>query len=178
MPGGKTGREPADPALLAWTTSVCPARTTEGLSAEAEGEGGTSGPAEPRTGGPMSFVICSRDIGPRRYDIVQRVWKTTGFDSWTLWSRNTRLASADRIRSASARFSDPAAAPSRPSSTRALSRSVCSRPRNQVPMFDESLVVEIDRVLRREHDPTPKARACFSSVSSGALDGGFATGGK
>ena len=37
--------------------------------------------------------------------------------------------------------------------TRALSRSVCRRPRNQVPAFDEALVVEIDRVLRREHAP-------------------------
>ena len=34
---------------------------------------------------------------------------------------------------------------------RSWSRSVCSRPMNHVPAFDERLVVEVDRVLRREH---------------------------
>ena len=72
--------------------------------------------------------------------------------SCTLCSRNTRLSSADSSRSAVGRDrASPPAAPSRPSSTRALSRSVCSRPRNQVPVFAEALVVEIDRVLRRQH---------------------------
>ena len=48
-----------------------------------------------------------------------------------------------------------AAAPSKPSSTRVLSRSVCSRPINHVPVLDKPFVIEVDRILRGKTTPRP-----------------------
>ncbi len=73
--------------------------------------------------------------------------------------RNTRLRRADSVLSSVAR-SKPPVTPSSPSSTRALSRSVWSLPRNHVPVFDKRLVVEIHRVLRGQHDAHAE-RACL-----------------
>ena len=87
---------------------------------------------------PNARFSSSRPIGPRRYDSVHRVSNTTGSLSWTLCIRNTRFFSEDSVLSSVDR-SRPLVTPSRPSSTRPLSRSVCSLPRNQVPVFDSAL---------------------------------------
>ena len=83
--------------------------------------------------------LSSRDSGPRRYDSVQRVSNTDRRGSCTLCSRNMRFVERRQQAIGFGRDQDPPAAPSSPSSTRALSRSVCSRPRNQVPVFASPL---------------------------------------
>jgi len=47
---------------------------------------------------------------------------------------------------------------------------------NHVPHC-RGLVIEVHRVLRREHRAEPNARACFMSVSSGSFEGGMADAG-
>jgi len=74
--------------------------------------------------------------------MAQRVSKTTGASSWTLFMRKIRLPSPAMVSSIlprSKRPPAPAAAPSSPSSTRALSRSVCRRPMSHVPAFESPL---------------------------------------
>ena len=86
----------------------------------------------------MTWAIWSRVIGPRRYDIAQRVVKTSG---WSLPARrrtNSRLPRPEIVASIAATSTLPAA-DAIPSSRRALSRSVCRRPIIQVPAFDIAL---------------------------------------
>ena len=67
---------------------------------------------------------------------------TSGLSSWMLCSRKTRLPRPAMICCSFPRSNAPPAAdiaPSSPSSTRAWSRSVCSRPMNHVPAFDSAL---------------------------------------
>ena len=104
--------------------------------------GGVVPPLVPRTGS-ISVLICARVSGPRRYDIAQRVSKTTGRvlvdvvqQEHAAAQSRERLFHLRRGRTSATRST---AAPSRPSSTRALSRSVWSRPRNQVPVFARPL---------------------------------------
>src|SRR4051812_28096179 len=92
--------------------------------------------------GSINVLIWFFVSGPHKYDIAQRDSNTTGASSCTLFIRNTRLPSAASVASMSWRLNDEPAcadAPSNPSITRALSRAVCNRPRNQVPAFDKPL---------------------------------------
>ena len=89
-----------------------------------------------------SRASSSRPSGPRRYDIDQRVLKRMPASSCTLCKRNVRFSRLDSILSVVARLKPrPASAfaPSRPSSRRALSRSVCRRPSIQVPQLASAL---------------------------------------
>src|SRR5262249_9454779 len=68
--------------------------------------------------GSMSVLICPRVSGPRRYDIAQRDWNTTGWLSCTLFMRNTRLPRPASVASIWPRLNDEPAwadAPSSPS---------------------------------------------------------------
>ena len=70
------------------------------LAAQAQGtvrgaEEGAAVGGRAALSGVISDAICGRDSGPLRYDIVQRVWKTSGAFSCTLLSRKTRLPSAE-----------------------------------------------------------------------------------
>ena len=98
-------------------------------------------PAQPRPGARRALIsccTCSFVSGPRRYDIAQRVEKTRGRESFAETSMNWRFCSAP-IDESSAAMSAPPAAERRPSSTRALSFSVCRRPTSHVPAFDIAL---------------------------------------
>ena len=64
--------------------------------------------------------------------------------NWRFWSAPMPASSAG--------MSAPPAAERRPSSTRALSFSVCSRPTSHSARVRHRLVVEIDRILGREHE--------------------------
>ena len=98
---------------------------------------------------------CSRVSGPRRYDIAQRVWKITGASSWTLCRKNVRFCSDDSTRSVSARSNAAACAGERAFEAVEQPRLVAlglqpsQEPRAGVR---QPLVVEIDRILRRQHD--------------------------
>src|SRR4051812_13538262 len=46
--------------------------------------------------GAISVWICSRVSGPRKYESAQRVWKTLGWSSCTLFIRKTRLPRLER----------------------------------------------------------------------------------
>ena len=86
----------------------------------------------------LSRSICSFVSGPQRYDIAQRVASSRGEDAFADTSRNWRFPRPPIALSSSATSVDPAAE-RRPSSTRALSFSVCRRPTSQVPAFDIAL---------------------------------------
>ncbi len=77
-------------------------------------------------------------MGPARYDIAQRVWNVTGSGSLTLRMTKVRLGSAEMVAPRAVTSTFPLAF-RRPSSSRCLSRSVCSLPMNQVPAFDSPL---------------------------------------
>src|SRR5262249_15014071 len=135
MPGGMTGRAPAD-AVAAADASDDAASTVCALDAAARVGAAEGAGFEPA----VSFLISSRPSGPRRYDNAQRDWNSISASSWTLRITNTRLVRPDRSLSTSPRSKPPVSlALSRPSRTRALSRSVCSRPSHQVPMLDSPL---------------------------------------
>ena len=87
-----------------------------------------------------SARICSRDSGPRRYDIAQRLMNVTRRRRHGRRAAGTRAcrATTASCRPPRDRASRPTR-PSRPSSTRALSRSVWSRPRNHVPALPSPL---------------------------------------
>ena len=80
----------------------------------------------------MIAATCSRVNGPVSRERVSRVLNTTGWFARALTSMNWRLARPP-IPAESASMSAPPAADRSPSSTRALSFSVCSRPTSHVP---------------------------------------------
>ena len=86
----------------------------------------------------MTWAIWSRVIGPRRYDIAQRVVNISGWSLPARRSMNSRLPRPEIVASTAATSTLPAA-DAIPSSRRALSRSVCRRPIIQVPAFDIAL---------------------------------------
>ena len=143
MPGGTTGRSP---------------RRRLRFAAGVPGgwRGGPRDVGRRRDGsGAVRVLIWSRDSGPRRYDSVHRVWNTIGSASCTLCSRNTRFFSADSTRSISAR-STPAAASLRARRARAPCPARSAAGRGTRCRCCQALVVEVDRVLRREHDAEPE----------------------
>ena len=92
--------------------------------------------------------------GRARYDIAQRVWNTTGPVLVHVVHQELRACRAPTAwrPSARGRTPPPAGAPSRPSRSRALvalGLQPADEPRAGV---GERLVVEVDGVLRREHD--------------------------
>src|SRR6185503_2110681 len=153
MPAGIGGRVPpgtpgSSPALSSWLASLFGGARGGEEAAEEEREEEEPGwspvfPAEPEGFlGDISVAIWFFVSGPRRYESAQRVWKSCGVSACTLCSRNTRFASPASVRSIVARSKLAPAlaeAPSSPSSTRSLSRSVCSLPRNHVPQFASPL---------------------------------------
>ena len=70
--------------------------------------------------------------------MAQRVVITSGTSLPARLRRNSRLASPEIVSPTAATSTAPAAEV-RPSTSRALSRSVCSRPMSQVPAFDSAL---------------------------------------
>src|SRR4051812_9660885 len=145
MPADTTGRlldarAVAPPGLAApvpTLSTLAPADSVVAAAASAFDADGCSD----RTGS-INVLIWFFVSGPHKYDIAQRDSNTTGASSCTLFIRNTRLPSAASVASMSWRLNDEPAcadAPSNPSITRALSRAVCNRPRNQVPAFDKPL---------------------------------------
>ena len=91
----------------------------------------------------MSLRISARVSGPRRYDSAQRVWNTTGCVLVDVVHQEHAARRGPRacasMRGAVEAVGPPRPTPSSPSSTRSLSRSVCSRPRNQVPQLASPL---------------------------------------
>ena len=129
---------------------------------------------------PSEVLIWSRESGPRRYDIVHRVWKTTGRVLVHVVQQEHALAESREDADRSPRDRDapdcrafqpveharlvafglqPAEEPGAD-----VRRAPCSRGRPD----------SASREPRRARTRAP----CFSSVSSGAFDGGLATGGK
>ena len=106
--------------------------------------------------GAISVWICSRVSGPRRYDSAQRVWKTTGWSSCTLFIRKTRLPRPERIWSI---FWPVEALPGRvrgpfqPLEHAVLVALGLQPAQEPGAGVGQPLVVEVDRVLRRQHDP-------------------------
>src|SRR6478672_1921759 len=141
MPAGTTGRlldagAPAPRGLAATAPPLGAAPAAASVIGADEADG-----CFERTGS-INVLIWFFVSGPHKYDIAHRDSNTTGASSCTLFMRNTRLPSAASVASISWRLNDEPAcadAPSRPSITRALSRAVCNRPRNQVPAFDSPL---------------------------------------
>src|SRR4051794_41532665 len=138
MPAGTTGR-----LFNARAVAPCGFATTAsppagGLAADSLVTAFEADGCFDRTGS-INVLIWFFVSGPHKYDIAQRDSNTTGASSCTLFIRNTRFPSAANVASISWRLNvEPAwaDAPSNPSITRALSRAVCNRPRNQVPAFD------------------------------------------
>ena len=89
----------------------------------------------------VSRAISVSVRGPRRYDSAQRVSNSDGRVVAARCASGNGVARGSPSAFRSALRSRPAvaSAPSRPSITRALSRSVCSRPMNQVPALPSPL---------------------------------------
>src|SRR5262245_39729332 len=116
IPGGSTGRAPA----LAAADDVGAA-----TAAPVDADGGEAGAAaDAGFAPPVSRLISSRLSGPRRYDNAHRDWNNVTLSSCTLRITKTRLVSPDSSLSISLRSNAVSLALSRPSRTRALSRSV------------------------------------------------------
>jgi hypothetical protein len=99
-----------------------------------------------------------------------------GADAPAARSMNWRVSRLP-IRSPAARTSTSPPAEDRPSSSRALSCSVCRRPIIHVPALDRPLESTSTGFCVASTIPTPNARACLNSVRIGALAGGAAVGG-
>ena len=110
-----------------------------GRAGAAAGSPGTAGAGRARLRAAITRAISGPVSGPRRYDSAQRVFMSTGASSCTLRMRNTRCVRLDISASRSAPSSTPASADFKPSMTRSLSRSVCSRPMNHVPQLARPL---------------------------------------
>ncbi len=122
------------PPVVPWWRIPAPTRRADASLVAPTAD--TSASASPAAG--VTWAIWSRVIGPRRYDIAQRVVNTSGVSLPARRSTNSRLASPEIVASIAATSTDPAALDI-PSSRRALSRSVCRRPIIQVPAFDIAL---------------------------------------
>ena len=141
-------------AVAAATATGAPAVAAPGPRARRpRGRRGAAGEGSAAFSGSMSDVICGREsAGRARYDIVQRVWNTSGAFSCTLLSRKTRLPSAqDQLLELAA--VEPALARGALESVEhaqlvLLGLQPSDEPRAGV---GEPLVVEVDRVLRRQH---------------------------
>ena len=109
--------------------------------------------------GDANRCSSSRPIGPRRYDSVHRVSNTTGSCSCTLCIRNTRLPQRRQRRVERLPIESAGDALETVEHARlvALGLQLAEKPGAGVR---QRLVVEIDRVLRREHDADAK-RACL-----------------
>ena len=127
-------------------------------------------------------MIWSLVRGPRRYDIAHLDVNTTGASSLTLCMRKTRFPSPAMI------WSISRAVVRLPRAGRSALKGV--EDAQLVPLrleppdepgagVGQALVVQVHRVLRDQGDArrrTPAPASC--SVSSGSLEGGFATGGQ
>ena len=144
-PGGTTGRSTA-PRALAPARLARPARRPRAAAA-----GRRRRPGGGR-GRRSSVLIWSRESGPRRYDSVQRVWNTVGAASWTLCIRKTRFVErrqhAVGLGAIERRRCRPFEAVEHARLV-ALGLQPAEEPGAGV---GEPLVVEVDRVLRRQHD--------------------------
>ena len=83
----------------------------------------------------------------------------------------TAASAAPPIAASSAAMSAPPEAERSASSTRALSFSVCRRPTSQVRRVRHRLVVEVDRVLRREHEAAAEGAALLEHREDRLLRG-------
>ena len=103
----------------------------------------------------VSVAIWSRVIGPRRYDIAQRVVKISGWSLPARRSMNSRLPSPEIVASTADTSTLPAAddMPVEQSGLVALGLQAADHPGAGVR---HRLVVEVDRVLRRQHHPDPE----------------------
>ncbi len=160
MPGGSTGcvddlerrRLPTAQPMRPWRRQADVARGRR-PSARAPEDAAAAGAAAGCAG--LNARSCSRVSGPRRYDIAHRVCMITGPSSCTSCMKNTRFGSDDSARSVSARSN--AAAVRRERAFEAIQQprlvALGLKP-SQEPRAGvrQPLVVEIHRILRREHD--------------------------
>ena len=149
------------------------ASSTAGVGAAVAGSTGVSaaGAGSVRRRCPASVATCSFVSGPRRYDIAHRVANSRGSRRLRRDEQELALLRARRSPRRARPTSVPPAAERSPSSTRALSFSVCSRPDEPCARVRHRLVVEVDGVLRREHEPEPERAALLEDRQDRLLRG-------
>ena len=154
------GRRRSVPGATAGATDVSSAASgaAAGSGASAAAPAAAVGAAAGRGALLISCCTCSFVSGPRRYDIAQRVAKTRGRESFAETSMNWRFCSAP-IDGVERR--DVGAARGRAKALEharlvVLGLQPADEPRAGVR---HRLVVEVDRVLGREHEAEPERAA-------------------
>ncbi len=150
----------------------------------ARGVGSGGGRAAPRGAAAgarpaISVLIWSRVSGPRRYDSANRDSNTTGADSCTLFIRKTRLPSPASVCSILRAVERPGGGGALEAVEQPLLVAVgLQAPDQPGAGVREALVVEVDRVLRGQHDAEPEGARLLEQRQQRRFDGGLATGGK